>query len=106
MVDHGEPKHPQWMTAQNRPVHDDKKNARTHQRCEESDDAEVPYLVRIDSCNARGALRTDKRKQRSKRSQSAVRRNNDRADVEEDGMHLSKDNRSECSESRTRPTGP
>jgi hypothetical protein len=102
MMNHREAKHPDGMMAQYRPVCDDQEEARTDECGEEHENAEIPDFIGIDVKLARGVNREHKCKQDTHRSDGAIRRDDKRTDVEEDGMHLTKDTGSECGESSAR----
>ena len=96
------------MAAHDGPVDDDQQEARTHKRRKQRDDAEIPKLVGIYARDARRAQRKRERQQHAERRHRAIGRDEKRADVEENGMHLSKDSSSSGAsrEGRIRPTGP
>ena len=78
------------MTSQHRPVGDNEEETRTNQRCKEHEDAEIPNFVGINLELARGVKREHECKQHSQCGSCTVGRDDERADVEENRMHLSK----------------
>ena len=87
MMNHGEPQHPGRMKAQSGPVERDEQNARGDKRGKERQDAEVPELPRVEARDTRRALRQKERQQDAHGGRGAIRRDEKRADVEEDWMH-------------------
>jgi len=59
-------------------------------RRKQRNDAEVPDVPGVESCGAGGMLSKKQRQQNANGSKCAVGRNQDCADVEENGMHLCK----------------
>jgi hypothetical protein len=96
MMDHCQAQHPEGMAAQHGPVCDYKQKARPNQRSEEHEDAEIPDFVGICAKPPRHAQSKHESQQQSNRGCCAVGRNNQRTDVKENGMHLTKDKGSEC----------
>ena len=79
------------MAAQYRPVDDNQQEPRTNQRREQGEDAEIPDRIGIDANHTRRTEREQEGKHDSQRSHSAIGWDKNRTDVEEDGIHLSKD---------------
>ena len=76
--------------AQYCPVENDEQETRTNERGEEHEDAEIPDFIGIDLEPARGVKREHECKQHSQCGSCTVGRDDERADVEENRMHLSK----------------
>ena len=105
-MNHCKAEYPERMTAQCWPIGDDENQTRSDKRSKQGNNAEVPDLVGVDTDRTRGALRQQERKQQAERSESAVGRNDDCADLKENWVHLSKNSLSGQKVGRTRPTGP
>ena len=84
------PEHPERMMAQHRPVRNNEQKSRTGKRSEEHEDAEVPDLIGIDAKFARDMEGEHECEKHSNCGGCAVRRNDKRTDMKENGMHLSK----------------
>ena len=106
MMNHREAQHPHRVGAQDGPIDDDEQEARSNEGCEENDDTEIPDSIGISADYASSVLRKHERQQHSNCGESSVGRDDDRADVEEDRMHLSKNSSSDAARGRIRPTGP
>ena len=106
MMNHGQRQHPLRMTAQVAQVDSNQQQPLRHKRRKQRQDAEVPHLPGIQARNARRALGQNQRQQHAHGCHRAIGRDEDCSDMEEDGMHLSKNRPSGCEEGRTRPTGP
>jgi len=91
MMNHSKTENPKRTTAKHRPVGNDKYDTRSEEPDKKCDDRQGPDFVGINIGCARCPLREHKGKQHTKRRESAVGWNDDRADVKEDWMHLSKD---------------
>ena len=90
-MDHGQAEQPNGMTADDGPVDDNQQQARTRKRGKERDDAKVPKLMGIYADDASRAQCEREREQYAEGRHRAVRRDEKRADVNENGMHLNKD---------------
>ena len=90
MVNHRQAQHPERMMAQHRPVRNNEQKSRTGKRSEEHEDAEVPDLIGIDAKFARDMEGEHECEKHSNCGGCAVRRNDKRTDMKENGMHLSK----------------
>jgi len=77
------------MNAQDAEVDDHQHEALASQRGKERKDAKIPDLGWIDLDDASSALGKKERKQYTRGCESAVGRNEESADVEEDWMHQS-----------------
>ncbi len=100
--------------AQIAPVDRHQQQALGRQRRKQRQNAQVPDLSGIEAGNARRAL-SQKSASKTPTPPRAVGRDENRADVEENWMHLSKDTafrlsgvdaKGICKEGRIRPTGP
>lgn len=94
------------MHAQRGPVGRDQQQPRADKRRKQRHHAEVPHLRCVQAGDARGALRQEQSHQHAQRSDGSIRWNEDRAEMEENRMHLSKNSASGEVKGRSRPTGP
>lgn len=69
-------------------IHHDEQKTLRHERSKQCDDAKVPYLSDIQTGCACSALGQEKARKYAEGGNCAVRRNDERADVKEYGMHL------------------
>ena len=90
MMNHGQAEQPGGMTAHDGPVDDDQQKARTSERGEQRDDAEVPKLIGIYADDPSRAQRKRKREQYAERRHRAIGRDEKGTDVNENGIHLNK----------------
>ena len=105
-MNHRQSQYPAGMTAEVTQIDENEQQPRGCQSGKNSNDGEIPNLIGIGAYNPRRALRQKQRQQYAQRGQYAICGNEDCAEVEEDGMHLSKDILSESRKGRIRPTGP
>ena len=88
MVNHRDTEYPKRVAAQHAPVGGDKQKPRADERGEEHEDAKIPDAIGIDADVSRDAERQHQREQQAESGNCAVGRDHQRADVEEDWMHL------------------
>ena len=88
---HAQSEQPCGMIPKDAPVGGDQQQPRGGERGKQAQDAKIPDFAGIHTRDARGALRQHQRHQHAERSDCAIRRNHERSDMEENGMHLSQD---------------
>ena len=91
MVDHGEGEQPGGMAAQITEIDDDQQQPLSNERGKQRANAKVPNVSGVEAGDARSTLSEKKGEQNAHGSRSAIGRDENCADVEEDWMHLSKD---------------
>ena len=88
MMHHGQAKQPCRMGAHDRPVQKEEQETRADERGKESEDAEIPEQIGIEMREAGGAQEQSQCEQQAHCGHDAIGRNNERTEVEEDGIHL------------------
>ena len=79
------------MAAKIAEIDDDQQQPLSDERSKQRADTKVPYVSGVEAGNARSMLSEEKGEQNAYGGRSAIGRDENCADVEEDWMHLSKD---------------